>query len=83
MKIPRWTLAAKVAIAVVLAPPRMLVAQGVTTGSMTGVITSAGAPVPSATVIAVHVTSGTRYATFTRADGHYFIANNETADIQT
>lgn len=49
-------------------------AQGVTTGSVTGVVTAAGKPVASATVIALHVESGSRYAAETRADGHYAIS---------
>ncbi len=49
-------------------------AQGVTTGSMTGVITdSQMAPVSGASVIAIHAPSGTNYEATTRADGRFAI----------
>jgi hypothetical protein len=49
-------------------------AQGVTTGSMTGVVTdSQMSPVSGANVIAIHVPSGTNYETTTRADGRFVI----------
>ncbi|MCC7125299.1 MAG: TonB-dependent receptor [Acidobacteria bacterium] len=49
-------------------------AQGVTTGSMAGVVTDAqSAPVAGASVIAIHVPSGTNYETTTRADGRFAI----------
>ncbi len=51
-----------------------LPAQGVTTASISGVVTdAAGAPLANATVIAVHVPSGTRYGSTTRADGRVTI----------
>lgn len=51
-------------------------AQGVTTGSLGGVVTNvAGAPVAGATVIAIHTPSGTNYETTTREDGRYFFPN--------
>ncbi len=47
-------------------------AQGVTTGSLTGLVYDAQkAPVPGASVVAVHVPSGTRYEATSRADGHF------------
>jgi hypothetical protein len=49
-------------------------AQGVTTGSVSGVVTQAnGTPVPGASVVAVHVPSGTTYQGLTRADGRYLL----------
>lgn len=49
-------------------------AQGVTTGSMTGVVTdSQGGVLPGATVSAVHVPSGTTYEAVTQEDGHFII----------
>ena len=49
-------------------------AQGVTTGSMTGVITdSQMAPVSGASVIAIHAPSGTNYEATTLADGRFAI----------
>jgi hypothetical protein len=47
-------------------------AQGVTTGSITGVVTDAQKQaVPGATVLAVHEPSGTRYEATTRGDGRF------------
>lgn len=49
-------------------------AQGVTTGSMTGVVTDAqNAPVSGASVIAIHTPSGTNYEATTRTDGRFTI----------
>ncbi|MEZ5415881.1 MAG: carboxypeptidase regulatory-like domain-containing protein [Vicinamibacterales bacterium] len=49
-------------------------AQGVTTGSLTGVVTDQGGqPVASASVIAIHVPSGSTYEASTRADGRFMI----------
>lgn len=46
--------------------------QGVTTSAITGVVTDArGNPVAAATVVAVHVPSGTTYQGVTRADGRF------------
>jgi hypothetical protein len=49
-------------------------AQGVTTGSLSGVVTdSQMAPVSGASVIAIHTPSGTSYEATTRPDGRFFI----------
>jgi outer membrane receptor protein involved in Fe transport len=49
-------------------------AQGVTTGSMSGVVTDSQlSPVAGASVIAIHVPSGTNYETTSRADGRFVI----------
>src|SRR5689334_12249891 len=48
--------------------------QGVTTGSIAGVVADAqGAVVPGATVTAVHQPSGTSYEAVTQADGRFVI----------
>ena len=60
-------------LACVCAPAAMQ-AQGVTTGAITGTVTSAdGAPLAGASVSAVHQPSGTRYSGATRADGRFQI----------
>jgi hypothetical protein len=48
-------------------------AQGVTTGSITGVVTDGQQPVAGADVIAIHEPSGTVYETKTRTDGRFAI----------
>lgn len=59
-----------------LAVPATVFAQGVTTGSLTGVVKDAQEkPVTGATVLALHVPSGTTYEATTRADGRYSIPN--------
>ena len=52
-------------------------AQGVTTGSLNGIVVdkATNEPLPGANVIAVHVPSGTQYGTSTRASGQYDILN--------
>ncbi|MDP1569518.1 MAG: carboxypeptidase regulatory-like domain-containing protein [Vicinamibacterales bacterium] len=48
-------------------------AQGVTTGSLTGIVTDGAQPVAGANVIAIHVPSGTVYEASTRPDGRFFM----------
>ena len=51
-------------------------AQGVTTASLTGVVIDDNdETLPGASVVAVHVPSGTTYGTSTRSDGSYRISN--------
>jgi hypothetical protein len=51
-------------------------AQGVTTANMSGLVTEVnGQTVPGASVVAVHMPSGTTYGTITREDGRYSIPN--------
>src|SRR6187401_953040 len=51
-------------------------AQGVTTGRITGVVLDAQkGPVEGASVVAIHLPSGTPYETVTREDGRFIIPN--------
>ncbi len=51
-----------------------LFAQGVTTAAIHGkVIDENGNALPSATIMAVHIPTGTKYGTTARVDGHYNI----------
>ncbi|HEX9190079.1 MAG TPA: carboxypeptidase-like regulatory domain-containing protein, partial [Vicinamibacteria bacterium] len=63
---------ALLALCTLLWPVAHAGAQGVTTGGLSGVVTDAQkAPIPGATVVAVHEPSGTRYEATTRADGRF------------
>src|SRR5512145_1253957 len=54
--------------------PRAALAQGVTTGSLNGVVTNEQQqPVSGASVVAIHTPSGTNYETTTNAQGRYVI----------
>jgi outer membrane receptor protein involved in Fe transport len=56
--------------------PSVLHAQGVTTSSMSGIVTDRdGVPLPDATVTAVHLPSNTSYRALVRAGGAYTIPN--------
>ena len=58
-------------------PARAAWAQGVTTSNVTGLVSdsAAGTPVGGATVVAVHVPSGTQYRAIARASGAYTLPN--------
>ncbi len=57
-----------------LVSPRAAHAQGVTTGAIIGTVVGPdGQPVSGASIIAVHVPSGTRYGTVSRDDGRFAI----------
>ena len=74
MQIAGWMRRALCAALVVCLAAGSAAAQGVTTGSMGGVVTDAqGAVVPGATVIAIHEPSGTSYEAVTQADGRFAI----------
>jgi len=54
----------------------MIFGQGATTSGINGrVLDSAGQPMPGASVVALHVPSGTQYATTTDVKGNYRIQN--------
>src|SRR5215210_177669 len=69
-----WLALSLVCLFVAASAPRAL-AQGVTTGTISGIVTDSDKPVPSASVIAIHEPSGTSYETTTRADGRFSIPN--------
>ena len=72
MKLTGRTRLAFIALCFLLWPIGHADAQGVTTGSITGtVLDPQKAPVPGASVLAVHEPSGTRYEATTRADGRF------------
>lgn len=71
LRLSRFLLVALGLLALSSAPAR---AQGVTTGSITGIVTdSQMSPVSGASVIAIHAPSGTNYEATTRADGRFTI----------
>ncbi len=60
------------AVCTLLWPAEHLLAQGVTTGAVTGIVTNTQQePVAGASVIAIHEPSGTTYEAVTRADGRF------------
>ncbi len=71
----RSLIGAVAVLALLVLPVCAVSAQGVTTGSMSGIVSSNGAPAGGARVVAVHVESGTRYSAIAREDGRYLIAS--------
>jgi hypothetical protein len=62
------------ALALVLGPVAPAFAQGVTTGALNGIVTNEQKqPIQGASVIAIHLPSGTSYESVTRADGRFTI----------
>src|SRR5437763_641571 len=73
-KLLRFVYAVAVALLAAVAGAPLVHAQGVTTGTIAGVIVdSQGAVVPGVTVTAVHEPSGTAYETVTQADGRFVL----------
>jgi hypothetical protein len=68
-----WATLGLLALCTVLSPARPASAQGVTTGTITGIVTNGQQPVAGASVIAIHLPSGTSYEATTRTDGRYSI----------
>lgn len=61
---------------IMLAISAVAYGQGTTTSSLNGKITdAAGAPLPGATVVAIHTPSGSQYGNVSNADGFYRIPN--------
>jgi len=68
--------AALVALVAAVAPARPAVAQGTTTGAITGLVLDMQKnPVVGAAVVAVHLPSGSTYEGVTREDGRFAIPN--------
>ncbi|HEY6193266.1 MAG TPA: carboxypeptidase regulatory-like domain-containing protein [Bacteroidota bacterium] len=65
-----------VLLCVILLAAGTLRSQGVTTASMSGIVTTdQGEPLPGANVVAVHEPTGTRFGTSTRINGQFDIPN--------
>lgn len=63
-------------VGLLLLSPSAALAQGVTTAALSGTVADAsGASLAGATVVAVHVPSGTTYGTVANVDGHYNLPN--------
>ncbi|WP_076502441.1 TonB-dependent receptor [Belliella pelovolcani] len=59
--------------------PALSIAQGVTTGSMSGLVKDdLGEPLPGATIQAIHTPSGTQYNMVTQQNGRYTISGMRT-----
>jgi hypothetical protein len=64
-------------LVMVLIIPNQIFAQGVTTGSINGIVQdSDGSPLPGANVIAIHEPTGTQYGTSTRDNGLFNLPNS-------
>ena len=69
----RWSFLAPVLLALPVAIGR---GQGVTTGSVAGLITKdTGEPLANVTIVATHLPSGTQYRAFSRGSGAYTLPN--------
>ena len=78
MNTPRWTLRALAICAALVGGAGSLAAQGVTTGAVSGVVTTEqGTPLEGAQIIVVNRSTGARSAGGSRADGRYYISSLE------
>ena len=65
-----------IAIALAMVFPTHLASQGVTTATLTGIVSSdAGAALSVANIVAVHLPSGTQYRASVTSSGRYSIPN--------
>ncbi|MXW06410.1 MAG: TonB-dependent receptor [Gemmatimonadetes bacterium] len=73
------TLATILALMFVLIQPVLVYAQGITTAALYGrILDDTGAPLPDATVVALHEPTGVSSGVFSRADGRYNLAGLRT-----
>jgi outer membrane receptor protein involved in Fe transport len=64
--------------------PGIVLAQGATTASISGLVTSStGETLPGANIVAVHGPTGTQYGTVSRADGRFNLPNVRTGGPYT
>jgi hypothetical protein len=78
MRISRWMLRAAVLFGLAAAVPSVLVAQGVTTGAISGTVTDAnGQAVESAQVQVINRSTGFSSGSITRNNGYYFVQGLE------
>lgn len=72
----RFLLQTFLVISLLIALPKVLMGQGVTTASLNGVVKDVdGNPLPGANVIAEHVPSGSQYGAATRDNGFFNLPN--------
>ena len=67
-------------IAMILLSTGAVYSQGSTTGGLSGLIVDDGGPLPGATVIALHVPTGSEYATISNIQGNYILRNMKVGD---
>lgn len=67
-------------IAMILLSTGAVFSQGSTTGGLSGLIVDDGGPLPGATVIALHVPTGSEYATISNIQGNYILRNMKVGD---
>lgn len=84
MNSPRWTLGAAVVALLAAASPPTISAQGVTTGAVAGIVTTAqGQPLEGVQVQALNRSTGFRVAVTSRSNGRYNISGLEVGSSYT